>query len=213
MYASVADARSESVTVTEASDARLLRLLDEATALIDRVTGWFFEARDATFRLDGRGSRSLELPVPPIRVDRLVVSGAEVSVIAGDLVIVGAPIQPGFDGPRLTFPHGRRFPRGSDNVVVEGRWGFTEPDGTAEGRTPLAIRRACLLLTLRNLATLSSDAAAEARSRWRIIEERTRDQSYRLNPIQITASTSLTGDPEIDALLANYVRPMPIGAA
>ena len=104
------------------------------------------------------------------------------------------------------------FPRGRGNVVVEGRWGFTEDDGTPEGRTPLAIRRACLLLVLRNFAPLAEDASFEARSRWRIIEERTRDQSYRLDAAKQTAR-QLTGDPEVDSLLAPYVRPSPLGAA
>ena len=69
------------------------------------------------------------------------------------------------------------------------------------------------LLVLRSMAPLADDASFEARSRWRIIEERTRDQSYRLDPSKASASASLTGDPEIDALLALYVRPTPLGAA
>ncbi|MBN2196401.1 MAG: hypothetical protein JW751_26545 [Polyangiaceae bacterium] len=212
MYASVADLRAEGVTAAEASDERLMALLDEATALIDRVAGWFFEPRPATLRLDGRGAPSLELPVPPIRVHRLVVNGAEMSLAFEDLIIEGAPLQPGFVGPRITLTRGRRFPRGRGNVLVEGLWGFTEPDGTAEGRTPPAIRRACLLLVLRNLAPLADDAAFEVRSRWRVIEERTRDQSIKLDPAA-AANGTLTGDPEVDALLEPYVRPSPIGAA
>ena len=98
------------------------------------------------------------------------------------------------------------------NVVAEGLWGFTEDDGTPTGRTPPAIRRATMLLVLRSLAPLADDASFEARSRWRIIEERTRDQSYRLDPSKASASASLTGDPEIDALLALYLRPSPLGA-
>ncbi|MFN7698891.1 MAG: ATP-dependent metallopeptidase FtsH/Yme1/Tma family protein, partial [Deltaproteobacteria bacterium] len=99
-----------------------------------------------------------------------------------------------------------------NNVVVEGRWGFTEDDGSLEGRTPLAVRRACLLLVLRNLAPLADDASFEARSRWRLLEERTRDQSYRLDATK-QPSRALTGDPEVDVLLAPYVRPSPLGAA
>ena len=60
---------------------------------------------------------------------------------------------------------------------------------------------------------MSRQASFEARSRWRIIEERTRDQSYRLDPARAATAARLTGDPEIDALLALYVRPTPFGAA
>jgi hypothetical protein len=213
VYASVADLRAEGVTAAEASDARLELLLDEASRLIDRVTGWFFEPRLLTLHLSGRGAPSIELPVPPLRVDRLVLGGAELSLDPSELLIVGAPVQPGFDFPRFTRRHGRVFPRGHGNVVAEGLWGFTEYDGTPTGRTPPAIRRATMLLVLRSMAPLSDDASFEARSRWRIIEERTRDQSYRLDPSKASASASLTGDPEVDALLALYVRPTPIGAA
>jgi len=212
VYASVADLRAEGVTAAEASDERLVSLLDEATALIDRVAGWFFEPRPATLRFDGRGTPSLDLPVPPIRVDRLVVNGTELSLGFEDALIVGAPIQPGFDAPRITLTRCRRFPRGRGNVLVEGLWGYTEPNGTLEGRTPPAIRRACMLLALRTLAPLADEASFEARSRWRIIEERTRDQSFKLGPAA-GASTTRTGDPEVDALLEPYVRPSPIGAA
>jgi hypothetical protein len=212
VYASVADLRAEGVAAAAASDARLELLLDEATRLIDRLTGWFFEPRALTLRLSGRGAPSVELPVPPIRLDRLMLADAELPLDSSVLLVVGAPVQPCFDGPRLTLRHGRRFPHGRGNVVAEGLWGFTEDDGTPEGRTPLAIRRACMLLALRNLAPLADDASFEARSRWRIVEERTRDQSYRLDAVK-QAARQLTGDPEVDALLAPYVRPSPLGAA
>ena len=57
-----------------------------------------------------------------------------------------------------------------------------------------------------------NDDAFEARSRWRIVEERTRDQSYRLDPLRSRAPV-LTGDPEVDLLLWPYVQPARIGAA
>jgi len=212
VYASVADLRAEGVTAAEASDARLELLLDEASRLIDRVTGWFFEPRVLTLRLSGRGVPTIELPAPPIRVDRLVLGSTELSLEPSALLIVGAPIQPGFDGPRFTRRHGQAFPRGHGNVIAEGLWGFTEDDGTPTGRTPPAIRRATMLLVLRSIAPLAADASFEARSRWRILEERTRDQSYKLDPAR-AAGTALTGDPDVDALLIPYVRPTPIGAA
>ena len=211
MYATVAELRAEGVSASAADDTRAAALLDEATALIDRVTGWFFEPRTASFQLDGRGAPTLVLPVPPLQLSELLVNDAVWPLDAATLVVVGAPVGPGFDEPRLTLRHGRRFPKGQGNVTVSGLWGFTEQDGTANGRTPLAIRRACLMLALRNLEPLGDDASFDARSRWRIIEERTRDQAYKLNPL--SASTTLTGDPDVDALLAPYVRPSPLGAA
>jgi hypothetical protein len=227
VYATVAELRDEGVTPAMASDSRLARLVDEASAAIDRVTGWFFEPRDRTLRLSGRGTSTLELPIPPIAIARLelayeadatpawpAAAWAAVSrpFDASTMVVVGAPLGPTFDGARITLRHGLRFPRGRGNVVVEGVWGYTEEDGTPQGRTPLAIRRACMLLVLRNVAPLADDAAFEARARWRIVEERTRDQSYRLDPSR-TRVPVLTGDPDVDLLLAPYVRPSFFGAA
>ena len=210
MYATVADLRAEGVTVAQADDARLEALIDAATAEIDRVTGWFFEPRALTLALDGRGAPSLEMPAPPIRLDRVAIDGADISLSADELIVVGAPVEPGFDAPRLTRRFGR-FPRGHGNVVALGLFGYTEPDGTAEGRTPAAIRRACILLVLRWLHPLADDGGFDARNRWRIIEERTRDQSYKLD--RPGSGGGPTGDPELDAILLRYRRPAPMGAA
>jgi hypothetical protein len=211
MYATVADLRAEGVTEAMASDARLASLIEEAGGTIDRITGWFFEPRAQTLALDGRGNSTIEPPVPPIRLDRLAVGDTDLSLSPDDLVVVGAPVDPGFDAPRLTLKGCHTFPRGQGNVTAEGLWGYTEPDGTTEGRTPLEIRRACMLLVLRSLPLLADgDSSGEARSRWRLIEERTRDQSYKLDPDSRTAS--FTGDPEIDSILARFRRPPGVGA-
>ena len=213
MYATVSELRAEGVTPTNASDARLEALLADAGAFVDSVTGWFFEARSLTLRMDGRGRPSLEPPFPPIRIDALSVEyqGA-VSTAPEDLVVDGSPVAPGFSGPRLTLRHGRRFPKGVANVTASGLWGYTEADGTVRGRTPAAIRTVTMQLVLRALPVLTDgDAWESARHRWRLSEERTRDQSYRLNPP--TFSTFVTGDPDLDLVLLRYRRPAGLGAA
>jgi hypothetical protein len=69
-----------------------------------------------------------------------------------------------------------------------------------------------MLLALRSLPLLGDgDSSDEARSRWRLIEERTRDQSYKLDRDSRTAM--FTGDSEVDAILARYRRPPGLGAA
>ncbi|MCU0659598.1 MAG: hypothetical protein MUF64_31330 [Polyangiaceae bacterium] len=211
MYASIEDLRAEGVTAAMASDARLLSLLVEAGALLDRVTGWFFEPRAKGFQLDGRGTPTLELPAPPLQLDEVRIFGATISMPSDDLVIVGGPVEPGFDAPRFTLRRGV-FPRGAGNVEASGLWGYTEPDGTPLGRTPLAIRRAVMLLVLRQLPKLTDADSAAARSAWRLLEERTRDQSYRL-AARRDAGVVLTGDPEVDELIARYRRPAGLGAA
>lgn len=211
-YATVADMRGEGVTEAMASDARLCALIEEASRVVDHHAGWFFDARQQTFHLDGRGTPTVEPPIPPIALSRLAVGGSDLSLHPDDLLVVGSPVAPDFHAPRITLRHGRRFPKGSGNVEVEGLCGYTEPDGTPHGRTPLEIRRATMLLVLRLLPPLGDvETASDARSRWRIIEERTRDQSYKLAPDSRAAP--LSGDPEVDAILARYRRPPGLGAA
>ena len=209
MYASIADLRAEGVSVAQASNARLRRLSREASAEIDRVTGCFFEPRKMRFRLNGRDVATLWLPAHPIALSELLLEGEPLSLDPSELVVVGAPVVPGEDGPRLTRRFGV-FPRGLANVELSGRFGFTEFDGSPEGRTPLAIRRACVLMVLRWLPELAGPESEDARNRWRVIEERTRDQSFKLD--KLTEVGPFTGDPEIDRILLRYRRPMAMGA-
>jgi len=209
MYTTAQDLRDEGVTTAEASDARLIALIAEATDTIDRVTGWFFEPRARTLRLDGRGTPSLSVPWMPLVIDRLSVDDRLVDT--DDVRWVGAPVEPGFIEPRVELRAGL-FARGDSNVELEGTWGYTESDGSRFGRTPLAIRRACMLLVMRTLPRLTDhDLVSDARNIWRLVEARTRDQSFSLSkPLQ---RADLTGDPEVDTILARYARPVALGAA
>jgi len=209
MYASAQDLRDEGVTLAEASDARLIALIAEATDTIDRVTGWFFEPRARALRLDGRGTPKLSVPWVPLLIESVSIDGAVLA--PSDVRWTGAPVQAGFIEPRVELRAGR-FARGDSNIELQGTWGYTEPDGSRFGRTPLAIRRACMLLVMRTLPKLvDSDLVGDARSAWRIIEQRTRDQSFSLSkPVQ---RADITGDPEVDLILARYARPLTLGAA
>jgi hypothetical protein len=211
MYASVADLRAEGVTPEMATNERLAGALDEASAIIDRLTGWFFEPRQMMIRMNGRGTRAIEPPVPPIRIDVLRV--ANYDVLAEEYEIEGAPVPPWFVAPSLRLRSGREFPHREGSIVAIGLWGYTEPDGTEFGRTPLAIRRAAMILALQLLPKLGEgDGGMELRQRWRIVEESTRDQSYRLAPLE-TKVVPLTGDVDVDRLLVPYRRPGGLGAA
>jgi len=207
VYGSVAQIRAEGVSVEQADDARVVEALATATSIIDRATGWFFEPRTLSFALDGRGTRSLLLPVPPIRIDSVTRFG--VPLEPDDVEFEGAPVTAAFDEPRIMMVSGR-FPRGEANVRIVGLFGYTEPDGTDFGRTPRPIERAAVLLALRLLPQLATDAGADARDRWRIIEEKTRDQSVKFLPF---AEGAFTGDAEVDRLIRPYRRPSPLGAA
>lgn len=220
MYATIADARAEGVTPAQADDARLGGLLEDAGRTIDGLLGWWFEPRPRTFRLDGRGTPSLEPPVPPLRLDRLALEAwgggvpEPLPLGPGELAVVGAPVDPGFTAPRLTLRGGRRFPRGDGNVLAEGLWGYTEADGTPLGRTPAAIKRATLLLVTRRLTPVGlAGAFDDPETQGRVVRVKTRDQEIEFAPPAAGTRPVATGDGEIDRLLAPYRRPSGLGAA
>jgi len=210
MYATVAELRGEGVTETTANDDRLNALIAEATSAINQATGQFFEPRKRIFRLDGRGSPTLEFPVPLIQLDRLVIDGLELRLSPESLVMAGAPVSADFSGSWLTRKDNGVFPRGLGNVVVDGLWGYLEEDGSPTGCTPRSIKRACALLVLQWLHPLGSDVSMDQRNRWRVIAERTRDQSVSFE--RAGKSEPLFGDWEIDSILRRYRKPMGMGS-
>jgi len=215
VYATVADLRAEGVTEAQATEDRLRPLLEEASLLVDRICGWWFEPRAKELRLDGRGTPTLELPAPLLRLDRLAIQGATQPAAGMDdepaYIMIGQPLVGDFRAPSLRLVSGF-FPHGWGNVRLTGILGVTEADGSLLGRTPLEIRRATMLLVMRSVARLADDASADARHRWRLLEERTKDQSYKLAPLASAAGAGGSGDPEVDAILARYRRPPAMGA-
>jgi hypothetical protein len=211
VYASVQDMRDEGVTEAQASDARLAALLVEASETIDHIAGWGFEPREWTLRLDGTGRPSLEPPVAPIALTELWIGSTELR--PEEYRVIGAPVVPGFVAPRLELLRGS-FPRGQGNVLAVGTWGYTEPDATPFGRTPWAIRRACMLLVMRLLPNVGDqDALQETRDRLRVIEMRTRDQAVRFGTDTVSrVQQHSAGDPDVDAILIRYRRPIQLGA-
>lgn len=211
MYATVEDLRAEGVSESYADDDRCEALLDEASALIDRVTGWHFDSREATYVFSGRGTPSIEPPVHPIEVEEVLVDDEAIDIGEDDLAVVGSPVGPGSRVPSITRLGGAVFPVGLRNIAIAGTWGYLEPRGEeSDGRTPLAIRRACILLVLTWLAPMAGADSAIERQRGRVVEERTRDQSYKLSA---AVGATLTGDPDVDAILKRYRKPAGIGSA
>jgi hypothetical protein len=211
MYVTVEALRAEGVSEKQANDGRLKALIEDATQMIDGWTGWFFAPRALRLRMSGRQTATLQAPVPLIEAHALTINGFRVQEDLGQILVPTAPVLAGQVPGDLTLLGGRIFSAGALNVEVEGLWGYTEADGSAHGRTPPEIQRVCKLLVLRSIPKLTDDdAVGEAIDRWRLIEARTRDQSYKLAPL---TAGKLTGDPEIDNALLRYRRPMQLGAA
>lgn len=184
-YALVSELRDEGVTIQQVSDARLVRLIDEASRYVDRVTRRFFEPRQMTLVLDGRGGRELGLNHPIVALESVATIDATGAVIPVDLaavrvynrhltagllspddrdaprleMVLDTPMlvgAPGYYYPSEVYCSGS-FPRGTQNVQVTGVFGYTDPDDArgSAGDTPAAIREAVKLLVMRRLPKLS----------------------------------------------------------
>ncbi|KKL22048.1 hypothetical protein LCGC14_2439310, partial [marine sediment metagenome] len=101
-----------------------------------------------------------------------------------------------------------------------GVFGYTDADGTPLGDTPVLLQHATKLLVLRDLPKLSDcDAREDAQRRWRLLAEKTSEQSYRLADISSRGSSAhvavgaFSGDPEIDSVLVQFMRPPAMGSA
>lgn len=120
-----------------------------------------------------------------------------------------------------------RFAEGRRNVRIAGVFGYTELEPTdpvgetapgsqvplCYGSTPALVRRACLLLTCRRF--MRQEAAGDALGSYlagRVSGESTRDQSYSLGaPVGEDGAYGMTGDLEVDNLLAPFAVPLHMG--
>jgi hypothetical protein len=241
-YAFVSDLRDEGVSASDASDRRVQRLISLASAYIDKVTGRFFAPRAMTLTVDGSGGRIQLLGHPIIAINSVkmfVGMFAEfgvLPVIPSFFRVYNRHITQGLlepddrDDPKLQFFHWSDLlgvhatPAGHlglgslvwlpgvQNIVIDGVFGYTDPDDSTTGRTPELIRHVTKLVVLREFPRLMDITRREERQkRWRLVSERTRDQQYNLEALKLTGS--FTGDPEIDNILVAYLRPAQAGAA
>lgn len=105
------------------------------------------------------------------------------------------------------------FPRGQQNVHLRGVFGYTDPDGSPAGRTPQLISHAAMLLVRRHMSG-GAIGAGGGPSTGVVTAERTRDQSVSYaSPTSVGSGRAgspllgaFTGDPEIDTILAMFMR-------
>ena len=213
-YATVQDFRDEGVTEPQVSDERLAELIDEACATVDKVTRWFFNPRSLVLRLDSHGAATIDLPYPLITINSITDRDAAVDLDEDHLFFNGAPVRPGFQAPYIERLRGGRWSRSRKRVVIDAVWGYTVDDiggsPDPQGRTPPDIKRATMMLVMRSLPLMSDDDEVDwARSKWRLMEQETRDQKIKMKPRDVGV---LTGDADIDDILAQYCAPAGIGA-
>ena len=232
-YCTVQNVRDEGITEALASTTRVTNLIELASRYIDRMTGRYFEPRAKTLDLDGSGTDTLLLGEPIVAITELYITTSgwvvtDTAVAAADYTVYNRHLSQSLldpddrDCPKivlisdLTTRSGRLatsvFTKGVQNIRVVGTFGYTEADGTSNGRVPLAIRHAATLLVTR---MVPKAAKAETRSMTQamslVSRIKTRHQS--ISFARIASGYGLTGDPEIDNILKSHQRPIRVGAA
>lgn len=230
-YALVDDLRAEGVETTT-SDGRIQMAIVLASSFIERFTGRYFEPRKVTQQLDGKGTHLQLFTDPVIALSSVIIDTSSTtlpSLIAelNNLRIYNRHLrgmmQPDDrNSPKVAFDSRLRndrqlhfdsglFSRGTLNIELAGFFGYTEADGTPFGKTPALIRHVAKLLVLREIPVLSDASCREQlNQKWKIAEERVRDQSIRYNTERKMGS--FTGDSEIDTILLMHMRPPELGA-
>ncbi|NIO75606.1 MAG: hypothetical protein GTN69_06930 [Armatimonadetes bacterium] len=133
--------------------------------------------------------------------------------------------------PSLTFEHLALAPaiqidhwaEGTQNIRLSGWFGFTElePGETAgvitdtqlplsRGRTPLIVKRACMLLAAQMIATPADPGAyAAATKAYALTKNKMRDQEQTWSATTLR-SGSITGDFEVDTWIASFQAPVSV---
>lgn len=222
-YVTIDELRAEGLDETKYPDTLVQSRIAFNSTMIDRFCGQFFEARKLILDLNGPGAWEQSINIPIVNVEEVVLLDREFPVTKvftfdlDDLVIYNRHITQG-----LTYPDDREdprignvyFPMGRQNVRVTGTFGYTD----LQGNTPTEIKRALMLMILRDKEPLFSPKRSSSLASslaGPILEEKTDDHSYKVGAATRSQSTSgyFTGDPEIDMILWDFRRPAHMGVA
>ena len=210
-YCTVQEMRDEGYTLASYSDARVQAAIDMATAKIDSLCGWRFDAHYRVLKVDvDQGTHQCFLQVPIIALLRAYDYDAEVE--RSGLAVYNRHLTQGLLVPDDRFnPHLAmtedfpsrlrmheyyltRFYRGQQQLELAGIFGYTDLGdaipGETEinsqipidfGQTPLEISWACKRLASYHLNTLAAQGQNPEFDPARLKSVTTRDQSFDLN--------------------------------
>lgn len=236
-YCLVADLRDEGVPAT-VTDRWIFGRIQLASKFIERATGRFFYPKSMAINVDGTGRHTVLLEEPIISISKVQFESSPFRPSSLDIEADLLRVYNRHLSQNLTNPDDRDnpkielfqasydiltstpysftrliFPSGNQNIHIEGVFGYTDPDGSSTGAQPVLIRHVCKLLVMRELAQMNARAdRSDAMNAYRLLSERTRDQAYSLDGLGKRVG-QWTGDPEIDGVLASFMRPPRLGAA
>jgi len=106
------------------------------------------------------------------------------------------------------------FPLSQQNIKISGMFGFTDPDGSAFGRTPSLVKEAVMRIAMGKLQPLwvTTGGGANIGVTGPVASERTIDQHVTYGDLADKGTTGaftgyFTGDPAIDQIISTFRRP------
>lgn len=222
---------SSAKAISSSFDALELEgFIKDSMNYIDLNTRQFFNARTFTvadgnaIKIEGNNSNVLFLPVPILELTNIYKNEETTPIDPKNLKVYNSrnPISDDRRNPMikirqesdfLTFSYGK-FARGLF-TTIEGRFGYLEPDGS----TPRLIQRATLKLALlRANTTLGESANQSAGSAGRGAIKREKTDLHEIEYFEVktagddssTATTTLSGDSEVDSIIAAFRGPIAI---
>lgn len=218
-YITITDVRDADPTEQDYpdwTDDQITEMIDRWEDFVDFHTGQFFNEQALTLKLDGEGGRMLHLSIPIIDLTKLQINDSgQDEDITSDVIIYNGRGFPSDDrrNPKIALTAGKRsifagsvnprriFLRGYRNQLMEGTFGFVEPDGS----TPLRIQRAILRLVVMEIERGGLDP--EPTPPGYIVKEVTDGHSITYGTQgggDVAETASLTGDNKIDQVIADY---------
>ena len=209
------------------ADSALDSYILQAMAFIDRHTRQWFNARSGTVKHPGNNTQLLQLNVPIISISQILLNGNQPPLDLNSANIFNGRFTPDDRrNPRIILRRANvdiyalepRFFLKDRISEITGVFGYLEPDGS----TPLLIQRATLKLAIiRMLKSAGASAAESATSgdRGPVQSEKTdiHEISY-YDPRSgsgggLNEGTGLSGDDEVDDIIASYRSPMIMGGS
>ena len=208
------------------------KLIEEAMDFIDLATRQWFNKRDLTLRFEGNNTEITFLGVPVIEVTSINLNGRDLftSTIADHFEVFSGRTYPDERrNPRIklmrniqepnifALSQGRSWLRGRMSTVV-GSFGFLEPDGSTPSLIKRATTKLAVMRELRSVGLWAKDAVTST-DKGPIKREVTdmHEVEY-YNPGNTDGKTAgqnvgtgLSGDDEIDDIIAMYRAPIFLG--
>jgi len=222
-------------TVPELQD-----LINRTSRRVELITGRFFEPRFLDMRLSARSGRTITLGIPIIALESITVevAGVDLSNLFTSVPIDNTLYQvfnrhldgvtrpfDDRDDPKIQFidvfstndatlpKPSYVFPKGIQNAHILGVFGYTDPDGSPAGETPVLLAKAVAMLVAQ--AAVSPISSVGGGSGGGLIKSaKTRDQSVTyFGPTEGGgANLTGTGNRELDDILIQLSAPAQLGA-